>query len=143
MRNSKSSRNTSNNNIVLMSISDSTEERKFQAMKKNQEESKHDSSNIILNEDAFPNLIRRSQYINKVIPDGTILEYNYTREQKCCHNFVNPQYTLSLKSGGFVLNAKKQFGYLNSCYYLSVDENSYENKGSAYTGYLKGNFTGS
>lgn len=56
---------------------------------------------------------------------------------------MNPQYTLSFKNGGFVMNAKKQFGYFNSCYFITGCENEYEDKKEAYMGYIKGNFTGS
>ena len=56
---------------------------------------------------------------------------------------MNPQYTLNFQNGDFLLNAQKQFGYLNSCYNISAVKNNYENKGEAYMGNLKGNFTGS
>ena len=56
---------------------------------------------------------------------------------------MNPQYSLSFQNGDFLLNAQKQFGYFNSFYSISAVKNSYEGKGEAYMGYLKGNFTGS
>ncbi len=38
---------------------------------------------------------------------------------------MNPQFTLRHKNSNFVVNAKKQFGCLNSRYNLTVEEGNF------------------
>ena len=64
-------------------------------------------------------------YVRQPIPECQIVEFKYGREQRSCHSLTNPEYSLGLVNGTFLLNAKKQYGYINSCYYITATENSY------------------
>lgn len=64
--------------------------------------------------------------------------YNFIRERTCCSY---PVYSLALKDMSLIVNAKKEFGHLNSYYNITCEEKVFESSNS-YLGYLKGNFAG-
>ncbi len=140
-----------NPNVFMLEMSISGEDRRLNSShnkgtNKNQVQlTSHDSSSLIFNESIVSDKImeERKAKLITTVGTGKIEELDFRREKKCFASCSNPQYALTYKNTAFMVNAKKQFGNLNSRYNISVREGQYDADDSGSVGYLKGNFSGS